>query len=272
MRGRIKMKKNKNKVAVIMCLCMLLVTGISAFAATDIYEPNNDLDSARTIYPHLFPAQGTISYSGDCDYFKFVPNGSGYLTLKLTPPSGKGMYMRVSRKDEWVPPFAETLLGEVGTSGTPVDLPIKVTEGVTYYIRIDGEQSNESYTIGKQTFNYSKDAAYEDNNSPETAHEININNSSIMATINSTEDVDYYKFYSEKTETIKFMLSAPSNKSYQVFVVDQENGSVIGQGNTIGQIAEFNCSLVKNRAYKVIVHGMYGNYMSNVPYQLSFLR
>jgi hypothetical protein len=251
---------------------MVLVNSALVKAGTDSYESNDTIETAAFVYPQYVPVKSYISNSNDNDYFRFTPSNNGYMTLQLTPPSGKSMSMVIYNLTQYAGPYDETkkIIGQVNVYSNSGSVRIPVTKNVDYYIWVVGDYSNLPYEIKQTSFIGTYDAAYEDNDNNESAFEVEVRKN-INATISSNRDVDYYKFTSDVTGPMNLELLSTSNKNYDMFVLDRDNnGALIGSSNLgVGQADSVLFNAVNGKTYTVIIHSMNsGDYCSGIPYTL----
>ncbi|KJS02036.1 MAG: hypothetical protein VR68_03985, partial [Peptococcaceae bacterium BRH_c4a] len=96
----------------------------------DVYEPNNDRPSATPI--NLGSAYTAyIDYSGDEDYYRFIPSLTGDLTFNMTGPSGLDYDVQLKNSG------GGTIAGSYGWQANE-SFTCQVSAGSTYYIRIYG--------------------------------------------------------------------------------------------------------------------------------------
>lgn len=115
----------------------------------DPYEPNNNRASAKYIsLDRNYTAY--IDYSGDVDYYRFVPGFSGELEFDMSGPSGKDYDVKLLSSG------GSELEGSSG-SGSSEYFTYDVTGGNTYYIKIYGYgssyDSDRSYTFSTSLTN-----------------------------------------------------------------------------------------------------------------------
>ncbi|MHB8157240.1 MAG: S8 family serine peptidase, partial [Desulfocucumaceae bacterium] len=115
----------------------------------DPYEPNNNMGSAKYIsLDRNYTAY--IDYSGDVDYYRFVPGYSGELEFDMWGPSGKDYDVKLLSSG------GSELEGSSG-SGSSEYFTYDVTGGNTYYIKIYGYgssyDSDRSYTFSTSLTN-----------------------------------------------------------------------------------------------------------------------
>jgi subtilisin-like proprotein convertase family protein len=268
------MKKLRNKISMFLCLTLLLVTTMTASAASDSYEPNNSLETAAqaNIPMRYEPIRSTISSSNDVDWFKEKYNYNGFVTVQLTSPAGQAYELRVLYKETETAYSQVRVIAESTDRGKNVRvLKFPVTEGRYYYFLVNSLNgySNSEYELKQISFESTYAAAYENNNTTKDAYDIDLFEDNVSACIDSCNDVDYYKFYSEYTGKMTISLISPSNKNYDLFILNRETGRVVGQSNVKEGCDDATFDSIKGGQYTVIVYGATdSDYYYRVPYTL----
>lgn len=262
--------KLKKGLTILVSLCLVFSMTLSVFATPDSYEPNNNFYSAANIDSFWYiPLSANIDNVNDVDYYYFEAKDSGYITIKITPPSGQTYGMTVLNQN------LQSIVSSVDTGlGNPEYCQLPVTKGYIYYIVAGSNNSGYSdspYTLSKDSFTSTPDAAYEVNNTPGSAAPINMySGNPIIASISANTDVDYYVFTADSTGTLDIGLIGPYSKNYDIIVTDKLTGTTVGQSHLgAGQIDIASCSVVSGRQYYIIIYGVTStDYYSGVFYQL----
>ncbi len=265
-----------NKKLVALVTALLMSVSVPAFAAGDSYEPNNSMDEAKTIYPHYFAAKATISEPNDVDYFKFKPNANANMTLKLTPPSDLDLEVYVFNNLEARYETRQIANVKSTVKGQAITVDFPVTKGVEYSLIVHSptSSSTENYTISASKYEKTLDAAYEDNNTAETAAYYDFyTGSALIASIDSPNDVDYYELWSEGNETVTLNMINPGGRDYNFIVYDYKTNTTVAHGDNTGGTSESETFQTQYAGrYYVIVYGKSDAHMSKVPYQLFLSR
>jgi subtilisin family serine protease len=223
---------------------------ITATTRMDTFEPNNTMGQATRVYTGN-EYTSYISSASDFDYYSFIPNSSGIMNIKMYVPYDKDYDFAITDSN------GTTLaLGLNGTGGTE-DKDLWVTAYNIYYVKVYGYAGANSpnpyrLLIGSVVSDY-----YEPNNSLSQATQVSHGNT-YSSYIYSSTDIDYYKFTAAQSGTITIRLVVPSNKDYELVILDQ-NGSVIrtsALGTGMQEVATI--SVTANSTYYVKVLGYNG--------------
>lgn len=181
-------------------------------------EPNDSFEKANTI-----TAGSTINGSesgNDDDYFKFIMPSNGYVNFTINNPNvdtnNSGINREISAK---VYNSARTTLYEYwGYDSQITTQNFASKKGSVYYLYIKPEHGDGEYSI-TPNFTALDSCESEDNNSFSTANKIQINKA-LTGFLQSTDDVDFYKFQTKKakkkkkgTINVSFNLDTPIDKS-----------------------------------------------------------
>lgn len=183
----------------------------------DKYEPNDEPDLAHEI------KSGEIIHSAffpntDQDWFKISVDSTGYLMLRARKvPDGININARYAWK--------ESEFDEVKYLGKWQNLPaaLQVTKPGTYYVvLIDDYNDAMSEDPAEWKIDFIPEMDFnEPNNSFEEAHQIAIGDT-IEGKIFPVGDVDFYKFHSNKPQTIQLTGKSPSEITLNVRLHIQE--------------------------------------------------
>lgn len=256
-------------------MVMSLVLGSTTLAmAADTYEPNDTLETAAeaAIPMRYVPIKSTISSPNDVDWFKEKYNDDGYVTVQLTSPAGHDFELRVLYKESTTAYSSTRVIAKSTDNGSNVRVvTFPVTKGRYYYFLVNSKSgySDSEYELKQLNFDATYAAAYEENNTNDTAYDVDFFDNNVIACIDSNNDVDYYKFYSEYTGKMTISLIGPSTRNYDIFILNRLTGQVVGQSSLgAGQCDDATFDSVRGGQYTVIVYGATSDDYHSVPYQL----
>jgi hypothetical protein len=201
---------------------------IAGFSQTQTeVEPNNTFLDANEISPG--DIQGSIDPVGDADFYVFDVPISGVITASIiNVPSN--INFRIALFNE-----AQNLIAQTANfipNGTVLNFEMLVTPG-TYYIRLvdigNSDSNPQLYTL---IFGLDTSDVHEWNNTFQTATPVSLD-TSILATIRSRGDADYYVFDVPESGVITAnIFNVPSNINFRIALFNEVQ-------NLIAQTANF---------------------------------
>ncbi|MBB3909292.1 S8 family peptidase [Anoxybacteroides rupiense] len=125
----------------------------------------------------------------------------------------------------------------------------------------------ESYAITSASQPTSMSDTYEPNNSASQATNISTG-TSLSSYISTSSDVDFFKFVPNRNGSVTLQLYVPSDKDYDVQVLNSGQSSIASGTAGTGMTENVTFSVVANQTYYIKVYGYSGAY-SSAPYTLS---
>lgn len=193
------------------------------FDNRDIYECNNNFDSAapiapgNTIYGHFFDEE-------DVDYYAIVVTEPGVLSFTIDPP-GIGVGLILFASDQ------ETRLAEERMiNSTDVYIDKLICDPGIYYLRAfryNGSPSREFYALNVQ---FDTRDVYECNNDFDSAAPIPLGDT-IYAHLFDEEDIDYYAFEVSQSGKLSFILEPPAGLRPEVRLFSAGSTAVLLEEN-----------------------------------------
>ncbi|QUI21290.1 hypothetical protein HZI73_02870 [Vallitalea pronyensis] len=260
----------KKLITGIICIALIFSNTTFIMASGDTYEPNNSIATAASVPLQFMPIKSAIYQQYDQDWFKTQYYSNGYASFALDSPAGQDYCLIIHYKDPQGDLERVAVVNNAGVGGTDT-IKIPVTKNYEYYFFVYSPSygfSTEQYELKQTNFSNSLDAAYENNNENHLAFDVDIY-SNVNASISSPNDMDWYKFTANNSGPMKLQLISPSNKNYDMHVLDRATGTTLGSSFLgAGKTDYVNFNAVAGHEYTVLIYGANYDYMSNVPYTL----
>lgn len=231
------------------------------FATADTYEPNNTMTEAYPVEMNSGYTSYIFQY-GDNDYYRFTPSSTGTLALTLAVPGDKDYDIQVKNAS------GVTIAGSYAVTGYAENFSVAVNANETYYIYVYGYanaySATGSYTLTLGSVNID---TYEPNNATYQAYTVTPG-SGYVSYISQSTDRDYYQFTPTVSATIKITLSVPSDKDYNLQVLDASGRLLKGSYGGTGLTETVLTGVSANQTYRIYVYGNGGQYGTS-PYTLT---
>ena len=228
-------------------------------------QENNNAMSNATEIKNDDDMYGTISYSGDIDWYKVKFTSSGVANFWLGQvPSGCNYQLELYNAS------GRNLAGSYNGNGEQELIPFyEVNANTLYYIKVYSASgySSSQYKLRTKWYPFPDD--YESNDSFSEATRLS-NGISRYANINHPEDVDFYKFTLSKRSYVEVNLSnIPSGCWYDmdIYNVANENG-LIARANKSGRSKQWQ-RILPSGTYYVKIYSHQKNTYAEGNYKIS---
>lgn len=227
----------------------------------DTYELNDSTATAYTVSPGTIYSS-YISLSSDKDYFKFTSPTSGAIGISLSVPSNKNYNIQVLNSSGVI------VTGSyAGTGGTDV-VGFGVAANQTYYIYVyyySGSSGSNEYTLSLGSI---QNDTFEPNDSTSTAYLVSPG-TSYSSYIPVSKDYDYYKFTTVNTGKMEVSLSVPSDKNYNIQLLNSSGSVITSSSNSTGIAEKMTFAVTANSSYYVKIFGYSTSDYSSTEYTLT---